>query len=74
MPSLRTLCPTRWTVRHSAINSILLNYEVLLRTLETVEVGHDEYAAKAHGLRMRMESYFGLKLAYTVYSAAEQFS
>ena len=76
MPSLRNLCPTRWTVRHSAINSILLNYEVLLRTLETVEVGHDEYAAKAHGLHMRMESfdtYFGLKLAYTVYSAAEQF-
>ena len=55
-PSLRTLCPTRWTVRHSAINSILLNYEVLLRTLETVEVGHDEYAAMAHGLHMRMES------------------
>ena len=76
-PSLRTLCPTRWTVRHSAINSILLNYEVLLRTLEKVEVGHDEYAAKEYGLHMRMETfdtYFGLKLAYTVFSAAEQFS
>ena len=64
-------------MRHSAINSILLDYEVLLRTLETVEVGHDEYAAKAHGLHMRMESfdtYFGLKLPYTVFSAAKQFS
>ena len=76
-PSLRTLCPTRWTVRHTAINSILLNYEILLSTLETVKDGHDEYAAKAHGLHMRMESfdtYFGLKLAYAVFSATEQFS
>ena len=71
-PSLRTLCPTRWTVRHTAINSILLNCEILLSTLETVKDGHDEYAAKAHGLHMRMESfdtYFGLKLAYAVFSA-----
>ena len=64
-------------VRHTAINSILLNYEILLSTLETVKDGHDEYAAKAHGLHMRMESfytYFGLKLAYAVFSATEQFS
>ena len=76
-PSLRTLCPTRWTVRHTAVNSILLNYKILLSTLETLKDGHDEYAAKAHGLHMRMESfdtYFGLKLAYAVFSATEQFS
>lgn len=29
LPSLRTLCPTRWTVRHSAISSILKNYKTL---------------------------------------------
>ena len=33
-PALRTLCPTRLTVRHGAINSILLNYETLLKTLD----------------------------------------
>ena len=32
-PSLRTLCPTRWTVRHA---SILLNYKVLLTALEEI--------------------------------------
>lgn len=49
-PSLRPLCPTRWTVRHSAIDSILKNYQSLKSTLEAVQLGHDEYAAKARGL------------------------
>ena len=76
-PSLRTLCPTRWTVRHGSINSILSNYQTLITTLDTVQQGHDEYAAKAKGLLTQMESFdtfFGLKLAYLVYSAAEQLS
>ncbi len=76
-PSLRTLCPTRWTVRHSAIDSILKNYQALMLTLEDVQQGHDEYAAKGKGLLMQMESFdtfFSLKLAYMVFSAAEQFS
>ena len=76
-PRLRTLCPTRWTVRHTSINSILLNYNTFLETLEEVQKGNDEYAAKASGLHARMElfdTYFGLKLAHLVFSAAEQFS
>ena len=48
--SLRTLCPTRWTVRHTAIESVLLNYDPLKATLDEVEKGHDEYAAKDHGM------------------------
>lgn len=76
-PSLRTLCPTRWTVRHGSIESILLNYKVLLDTLEEVQKGRDEYAAKAHGMILQMEmfdTFFGLKLAHLIFSAAEQFS
>ena len=76
-PSLRPLCPTQWTVRHSAIASILKNYKMLMTTLETVRQGHDEYAAKGSGLLAKMESFetfFSLKLAYRVFSAAEQFS
>ena len=76
-PSLRTLCPTRWTVRHSAINSILQNYQALMSTLDIVQQGHDEYAAKGKGLLTQMESFdtfFSLKLAHLVFSAAEQFS
>ena len=48
-PRLRNLCPTQWNVRHTSINSMLLNYEILLTTLKKVQKGHDEYAAKASG-------------------------
>ena len=77
-PSLRTLGPTRWTVRHSAIDGILKNYQLaLMSTLDVVQQGCDEYAAKGKGLLTPMESfdtYFSLKLASLVFSAAEQFS
>ena len=76
-PSLRPLCPTRWTVRHAAINSILINYEALKSALEVIQQGHDEYSAKGRGLLMQMESFdifFSLKLCYLVFAAAEQFS
>ena len=56
-PSLRILCPTRWTVRNSSITSILKNYRILMVTLEEIQVGHDEYAAKASGLLNKMEQY-----------------
>lgn len=76
-PSLRTLCPTRWTVRHGSIESILLNYTVLQDALEEIQKGRDEYAAKAHGMLIQMEmfdTFFGLKLAHFIFSSAEQFS
>ena len=76
-PSLRTICPTRWTVRHRSIESVLLNYKVLQDTLEEIQKGRDEYAAKAHGMVLQMEmfdTFFGLKLAHFIFSAAEQFS
>ena len=76
-PALRTLCPTRWTVRHSAIDSIIKNYHILMTALEVVEQDHDDHAAKAEGLLTKMESFevfFSLKLAYRIFSAAEQFS
>ena len=55
--SLRVLCPTRWTVRHASISSILKKYKVLQSTLEEVQEGHDEYAAKANGLFNKMEQF-----------------
>ena len=48
-----------------------------MSTLEVIREGHDEYAAKGRGLLMHMESFktfFSLKLAHLVFSAAEQFS
>ena len=55
--SLLILCPTRCTVGHSAIDSILKNYETVMSALDIVQRGHDEYAAKAKGLLMQMESF-----------------
>ena len=56
---------------------MLGNYKILQNVLEKVEEGHDEYAVKAHELLLKMESfdmYFGLKLAYLIFSAGEQLS
>ena len=36
-PSLRVLCPTRWTVRHVALSGIIQNYKVLLSSLEPIQ-------------------------------------
>ena len=47
-PTLKPLCPTRWTVRTKAIDSVLRNYSVLLNELEIVQQSKDEYAMKAH--------------------------
>ena len=71
------VCPTRWTVRHTCINSILKNYKVLKTALEQIQEGRDEYAAKASGLLAHMEkfeTYFALKLAHLVFSSSEQLS
>ena len=67
----------RWTVRTSALDSVLKNYSTLLETLEEVSQGYDEYARCAGGQMALMEkfsTYFGLRLSYTVFGAAEQLS
>lgn len=73
---LRALCPTPWTVHHSAIDSILKNYQALRSTLDIIQQGQDEYTAKGKGLLTQMESFgtfFSFQLAYLVFSVAEQF-
>ena len=76
-PLLRSICPTRWTVRSGSIDSILKNYNNLIATLEDVQLGSDEYASKGSGLLTQMETFeifFGLKLAHLLFSSSEQFS
>ena len=73
-PTLKPLCPTRWTVRTKAIDSVLRNYSVLLNELKIVQQSKDEYAMKAHGYLDTMgkfKAFFGLKLSF---SATEQLS
>ena len=76
-PRLRMLCPTRWNGRHSSISNILKNYSTIQSTLDEISKGHDEYATKANGMASKMDNFdtfFGLKLAYLIFSAAEQVS
>lgn len=35
-PQLKPLCPTRWTVRTSAIGSVLMKYEIICQELEVL--------------------------------------
>ena len=39
------LCPTRWAVRHTSIDSIICNYKLLQTAVEEIQQGHNDYAA-----------------------------
>ncbi len=75
---LRPLCPTRWTVRTSAIDAVLRNYPVLYESLEQItNESHDEYGRCANGvlaLLQRFDTFFGLTLSHLVFAAMEQCS
>ena len=75
--SIKPLCPTRWTVRATAISSILTNYDVLLDTLDAImqENKRNETAAKASGIAAQMEKFdiiAGLYIAKLLFSTTDQ--
>ena len=75
--SIRSLCPTRWTVRTGAMQAIVVNYEVLRETMETSSHGTDDCSRRAGGLLAvmdRFSTYFGLKLSILIFSITEQLS
>ena len=75
-PSLKPLCPTRWTVRTKAINAILTNYHLLQETLEIIKEGKDEYIFKATGYLNSMDkfsTYFWLELPKLVFQQLNSF-
>lgn len=47
---LDLLCPTRWTVRTSAIRTVLHQYECIIKALAEMAVSQSDAASKAHGL------------------------
>ena len=77
-PSLKPLCPTRWSVRTAAINSVLQNYSILLEELKVISsdsTSKSEASTKATGLiavLKKFSTFFGFKLAYLVFVATEQ--
>ena len=76
LPSLKPLCPTRWTVRTGAIDAVLKNYLVIQQTLEEIsEESSGDISSKSSGLISLMDKfdmYFGLKLSHIVFVATEQ--
>lgn len=56
-PTLKPLCPTRWTVHTKAIEAVLTNYGLLQEALEVIQQGKDEYALKAIGFLNSMDKY-----------------
>ena len=75
-PSLKPLCPTRWTVRTCCIDSVLKNYNNLSDALEAISTsGYDDGCRKAAGLSVLLDKFstlFGMKLARLLFSKAEQ--
>lgn len=78
--SLRPLCPTRWTVRASAINSVVVNYEHLLETLQRVHEDRttpSDAASTARGLMKSMqmaETYFSCLIANRLFAITDAFA
>lgn len=74
---IRSLCPTRWTVRTGAMEAIIRNYEALQETMEISSHGTDDCSRRANGmiaLMDRFSTYFGLKFSTLLFSITEQMS
>ena len=73
--TLKPLCPTRWTVRTAALQSVIDNYGCLQEELATVALENTEAGRKCNGYVSVMNGFsvmFGLKLSLLIFSAAEQ--
>ena len=55
--SLKPLCPTRWTVRTAAVNSIIINYSVLQKKLDDIGQEASEASPKAAGFCTIMDQF-----------------
>ena len=67
-PGIRTLCPTRWTVKSAALSSIVSNYAKLLEAFERslLEETNTEMKARINGVKYKMETFeffFAINLA-----------
>lgn len=74
-PSIKPLCPTRWTVRHSALTSMESNIKPLLETLSSLsEENKSDISIKVRGLLKNMLTFdfvFSLKLAIRLFGPTD---
>ena len=76
---IQSLCPTRWTMRTVAVESVLKNYGPILAALDEVsnETGSADSRAKARGLYIQFSSsqiYWSLCVSKIVFSLIERLS
>ena len=58
-PSLRTMCPTRWTVRADSLASIVVNYDNIQLLWETAirATSDTEMKARIQGMKIQMQCF-----------------
>ena len=76
---IRVLCPTRWTVRSVAIQSILRNYDALMELWEELifEANDVKLKSRLKGVQSHMQKFdffFGLKLGDLILGHSENLS
>ena len=79
MPGFRTLCPTRWTVRASSLESVINNYDVFLALWEDAKdiVKDSETHARIIGVQATMSTFayfFGLVLGERILKHTDNLS
>ena len=77
MMTLKTLCPTRWTVRHAAINSVLATYPAVTKMMEHLSTTGTDSLSVAAGLFTQFkkcEVYLFLLIAKDVFGPTEKLS
>ena len=79
VPGIRLLCPTRWTVRASALTSISESYEAMVETWGQAKeiVSDSEMRTRIGGVAKQMETFdffFGVELGRIVLNMADSLS
>jgi hypothetical protein len=79
-PSIRPLCPTRWTVRAESLRSVIANYDVLQKLMEDIieeYQGITEATSSAKGILSTMEKVsflFGVVVSELLFSITDKLS
>ena len=68
---INTFCPTRWTVKAAALNSIIVNYKHLIETFEESKSDTDDTELKARlngviAMMQKFDYYFGIELGLKI--------
>jgi hypothetical protein len=75
LAALRPLCPTRWTLRVAAIQSMLNVQKIIMETLEELSLSHGDSASRANGILTKLSSgvhILALRIALCVFQPLEE--